>query len=126
MSTSYKIIVVGDGGVGKTTFIKRHRTGQLESKYIATMGVEVHPLTFNTNHGPVIFKIWDCAGQEKFGGLGGGYYRAAHGAIVMFDLTSQLTCAAAIHKWHKAYNTLQAQCCDTENIKLIFFLKYPL
>jgi len=92
MSTSYKIIVVGDGGVGKTTFIKRHRTGQFESKYIATMGVDVHPLTFNTNHGPIIFKIWDCAGQEKFGGLREGYYQKAQGAIVMFDVSSTITC----------------------------------
>ena len=35
----YKLVLVGDGGVGKTTFVKRHLTGEFEKKYIATLGV---------------------------------------------------------------------------------------
>jgi hypothetical protein len=70
----FKLILVGDGGVGKTTFVKRHRTGEFDKKYVATMGVEVHPLPFYTNLGSVIFSCWDTAGQEKFGGLRDGYY----------------------------------------------------
>lgn len=42
--------------------------------YIATLGVEVHPLTFHTNFGTICFNVWDTAGQEKFGGLRDGYY----------------------------------------------------
>lgn len=40
----------------------------------ATLGVEVHPLVFHTNRGPIRFNVWDTAGQEKFGGLRDGYY----------------------------------------------------
>ena len=40
----------------------------------ATLGVEVHPLVFHTNRGPIKFNVWDTAGQEKFGGLRDGYY----------------------------------------------------
>jgi hypothetical protein len=54
--------------VGKTTFVKRHLTGEFEKKYVATLGVEVHPLRFHTNFGPMVFNCWDTAGQEKFGG----------------------------------------------------------
>ena len=54
--------------LGKTTFIKRHKTGEFEKKYEATIGVNVHPLRFYTNCGSIIFEVWDTAGQEKFGG----------------------------------------------------------
>ena len=40
----------------------------------ATLGVEVHPIKFNTNRGVIQFNVWDTAGQEKFGGLRDGYY----------------------------------------------------
>jgi GTP-binding nuclear protein Ran len=67
------MILVGDGGVGKTTFVRRHLTGEFEKRYVATLGVEVHPLKFFTNLGPIQFNVWDTAGQEKFGGLRDGY-----------------------------------------------------
>ncbi len=54
--------------VGKTTFVKRHLTGEFEKKYNATVGVEVHPLQFQTNRGLIVYNVWDTAGQEKFGG----------------------------------------------------------
>ncbi|CUF13200.1 ras-related GTP-binding nuclear protein Rtb2, putative, partial [Bodo saltans] len=44
-SVPFKLILVGDGGVGKSTFLKRHLTGEFEKNYIATFGVDVHPLT---------------------------------------------------------------------------------
>lgn len=82
-------MLVGDGGTGKTTFVKRHLTGEFEKKYVgtrpaplptttshvivATLGVEVHPLSFHTNFGAIRFDTWDTAGQEKFGGLRDGY-----------------------------------------------------
>lgn len=46
----------------------------------ATLGVEVHPLTFHTNFGTICFNVWDTAGQEKFGGLRDGYYIQVSGA----------------------------------------------
>ena len=91
-----KIIIIGDAGVGKTTLITRHRTGEFERKYIATLGVDVSSLTFHTTHGIVIFDIWDCAGQTKFEGLGEEYYKNASGAIVMFDVTSKISFKNAI------------------------------
>jgi len=88
---TFKLVLVGDGGVGKTTFVKRHLTGEFEKKYIATLGVEVHPLKFMTNRGPICFNVWDTAGQEKFGGLRDGYYIQGQCAVVMFDVTSRVT-----------------------------------
>lgn len=43
----FKLILVGDGGVGKTTFVRRHMTGEFEKRYVATRGVEVYPMQFS-------------------------------------------------------------------------------
>jgi GTP-binding nuclear protein Ran len=55
------------------------------------MGVEVTPMPFFTNRGQCTLNIWDCAGQEKFGGLRDGYFIQSQCAIIMFDVTSRLT-----------------------------------
>lgn len=99
-AVTFKLVLVGDGGVGKTTFVKRHLTGEFEKKYVATLGVEVHPLGFTTNRGPITFNVWDTAGQEKFGGLRDGYYIQGQCAIIMFDVTSRIT-YKNVPTWHK-------------------------
>eukprot|EP00922_Rhytidocystis_sp_ex-Travisia-forbesii_P060325 GHVS01089430.1.p1 GENE.GHVS01089430.1~~GHVS01089430.1.p1 ORF type:complete len:218 (+),score=32.30 GHVS01089430.1:177-830(+) len=96
----FKLVLVGDGGVGKTTLVKRHLTGEFEKKYIPTLGVEVHPLRFDTNYGPLVFNVWDTAGQEKFGGLRDGYYIKGQCSIMMFDVTSRIT-YKNIPNWHR-------------------------
>eukprot|EP00112_Aurelia_sp_Birch-Aquarium-sp1_P012925 Seg2723.2 transcript_id=Seg2723.2/GoldUCD/mRNA.D3Y31 product="GTP-binding nuclear protein Ran" protein_id=Seg2723.2/GoldUCD/D3Y31 len=95
-----QLVLVGDGGTGKTTFVKRHCTGEFEKKYVATLGVEVHPLCFYTTHGVIKFNVWDTAGQEKFGGLRDGYYIAAQCGIIMFDVTSRVT-HKNVPNWHR-------------------------
>lgn len=95
-----KLVLVGDGGVGKTTFVKRHKSGEFEKKYLPTVGVEVSQLPLQTNRGLIIFNIWDTAGQERFGGLREGYFLEADCGIIMFDVTAPGT-YRNVSTWHR-------------------------
>ena len=53
-----------------------------------------------TNHGAIIFNVWDTAGQEKFGGLRDGYYIQGKCAIIMFDVTARVT-YKNVPNWHR-------------------------
>ena len=59
----FKVVLIRDGGVGKTTFVKWHITGEFEKKYIATQCVEISTITFYNNHGPIKLALWDTASQ---------------------------------------------------------------
>ncbi|KAK2974357.1 hypothetical protein RJ640_021213, partial [Escallonia rubra] len=109
---SVKLLIVGDGGTGKTTFVKRHRTGEFEKRYEPTIGVEVHPLDFCTSRGKIRYDCWDTAGQEKFGGLRDGYYIHGQCAIIMFDVTARLT-YKNVPTWHRDI------CRVCENIPIV-------
>lgn len=78
----------------------------------ATLGVEVHPLSFSTNFGTICFNVWDTAGQEKFGGLRDGYYIQGQCGIIMFDVTSRIT-YKNVPNWHR---DLERVC---ENIPIV-------
>lgn len=107
-------MLVGDGGVGKTTFVKRHTTGEFEKQYNATIGVEVRPMPFHTNKGLIKFNVWDTAGQEKLGGLRDGYYIGGQCGIIMFDVTSRIT-YQNVPKWYKDLTRV----CDVIPICLV-------
>ncbi len=98
-----KIVVVGDGGVGKTTFVKRLLGIPFDKRYIATLGAEVY------SRDNYIF--WDLAGQEKFGGLRNSYYLGANIGIIMVDATSKIT-SNSIKNWYIDLTT------SVQNIKI--------
>ena len=90
-SKTFKCVLVGDGGVGKSVYCTQLIHSKFVTKYIATLGVEVQILNVNARGNMIRFNIWDTAGQEKFGGLRDGYYVQADCAIVFFDLSSRVT-----------------------------------
>jgi len=87
----FKLVLLGDGAVGKTAYIRKLMSDDFIRHYCATLGVEVRCLDFLTNRGHIKFNVWDCAGQEKFGGLRDGYYIKGQCAIIMFDVTARIT-----------------------------------
>ena len=89
MSLSKKIVVIGGAKVGKTTFVRRVRSADYRPQlYAPTMGVEINPKEFNLGNKKCVFNFWDCAGDDRYGGLRDGYYIRADAAILMFDLSN--------------------------------------
>jgi len=88
----FKVVVVGDGGVGKTALTIRFSKGFFTESYKMTIGVDFHVKTIaiDADEGPLRAKlqIWDTGGQERFSSIRPMYYRGALGALLIFDLTS--------------------------------------
>ncbi|MHA1975056.1 MAG: Rab family GTPase [Candidatus Hodarchaeales archaeon] len=83
----YKIILAGDGSVGKTTLINRFVTGRFNSDYKATIGVDIFSKRFKVNEKSINLQIWDIAGQSLFRNFRKKFYSQARGALLVFDLT---------------------------------------
>ena len=83
---SYKLILIGDPRVGKTTLRRRYMGLSAKTEYIATLGVEfsIKRLMNNT----VAIQVWDLAGQSGFAKIRKAYYAGASVAFVLFDMTS--------------------------------------
>ncbi|XP_030374407.1 GTP-binding nuclear protein Ran1B-like [Scaptodrosophila lebanonensis] len=92
-SHTYKCLLVGDKGTGKTSFLLRHATGKYETKYSPTCGVSVHTLLFETNYRAVAFQMWDTAGDAEVGGIRNAYFLYGQCALVLFDLSAAATFA---------------------------------
>lgn len=93
--TLMKILVVGDTGTGKTSFIKRYVSNIFTSKYKATIGVDFALKSINVGQKIARVQLWDIAGQERFGAMTHVYYKQALGALVMFDTTRPATFESA-------------------------------
>lgn len=93
---SNKIILCGSAGCGKTTFTSLLMNERFRKYYVATLGVEVHPITISSTS----FLLWDCAGEFKFGGLRDGYWIGSTHAIIMCDASDENSINEAI-TYHK-------------------------
>ena len=82
-----KVIVVGDGAVGKSSITIRTCFGRFDAAYIMTIGVDFGIKTCEIDDVSMKMQIWDTAGQERFHFLLGTYYKGAHGALIVYDIT---------------------------------------
>uniref|UniRef100_A0A3Q3W8T9 Ras-related protein Rab n=1 Tax=Mola mola TaxID=94237 RepID=A0A3Q3W8T9_MOLML len=94
----YKVLVIGDLGVGKTSIIRRYVHQTYSTNYRATIGVDFALKVLNWDSETVRLQLWDIAGQERFGNMTRVYYREAMGALIVFDVTRQAT-FEAVAKW---------------------------
>ncbi|XP_022659452.1 ras-related protein Rab-23-like [Varroa jacobsoni] len=102
-----KLVVVGNGAVGKSSLIQRFCRGVFSQSYKQTIGVDFLERVLEIGSGRSIrLMVWDTAGQEEFDALTRAYYRGAHGAILAFS-SSDLDSFEAVDSWR---SKVEAEC----------------
>ncbi|MHA1658233.1 MAG: Rab family GTPase [Promethearchaeota archaeon] len=86
-----KILTAGEGGVGKTTLLRRFVEGQFSAQTKMTIGVEFFLKEIELDSKQCTLQLWDFGGQERFRFLLESYVLGAKGALLMFDLTRPIT-----------------------------------
>jgi small GTP-binding protein len=87
----FKLVLLGESSVGKSSLVLRFVKGQFHEYQESTIGAAFLTQTIHLNDVAVKFEIWDTAGQERYHSLAPMYYRGAQAAIVVYDITNQDT-----------------------------------
>jgi Ras-related protein Rab-1A len=83
----FKILLIGDSGVGKSCLLLRYTDNTFSDNFISTIGVDFKIKTIQLDGQTVKLQIWDTAGQERFKTITSSYYRGSHGIFVVYDIT---------------------------------------
>lgn len=96
----FKVLIIGNSSVGKTSILHRHVDGKFSEEVPGTMGVDYRAITYERNKQRYDLQIWDTAGQERFSNITRAYYRNADAALLVFDLSNPDS-FAAVPKWYR-------------------------
>lgn len=96
----FKLVVVGDPGVGKTSIILRFTDNAFLRTYVPTLGVSITEKIFQINDKAIETILWDIAGQNKFQTMRRHFYQGAEAILLIFDLTNRIT-FNSIKNWYE-------------------------
>jgi Ras-related protein Rab-1A len=85
----FKLVLIGDSGVGKSCILLRFADDSFTDSYITTIGVDFRFRTIAVDSKNVKLQIWDTAGQERFRTITSAYYRGADGILLAYDTTDR-------------------------------------
>ena len=126
----FKLVVIGDSGVGKSSICTRYTKGFYNDVFITTIGVDFECHTISLDEKQIKLQIWDTAGQERFKAITKSFYRGAQGIIIVFDVTNWES-FDNVKNWLKEidrreqidqpYKLLLGNKCDQESKRVITF-----
>lgn len=85
----FKLLLIGDSGVGKTCVLFRFSDDQYNATFISTIGIDFKIRTIEMDGKKIKLQIWDTAGQERFRTITTAYYRGAMGIMLVYDVTCE-------------------------------------
>ncbi|XP_069101753.1 ras-related protein Rab-8A isoform X2 [Argopecten irradians] len=85
----FKLLLIGDSGVGKTCVLFRFSEDAFNSTFISTIGIDFKIRTIELDGKKIKLQIWDTAGQERFRTITTAYYRGAMGIMLVYDITNE-------------------------------------
>jgi len=98
----FKLILIGNSGVGKSCILQRYMKHTFQETYKCTIGVDFLMKSLIINGKTVKLQLWDTAGQEKYKSMVSSYYRGANVALIIFDLTNHIS-FDALPSWIENY-----------------------
>ena len=126
---TFKILTLGESGVGKTCILRRFVENKFSKNHLATIGVDFKTKTISIKGYEVKLKIWDTAGQERFRNIVSSYYKGAHGIMMVYDITD-LETFENLNSWlmeieknasKNVYKILVGNKCDMEKDRKVTF-----
>jgi small GTP-binding protein len=102
MTYLFKIIIIGDPGVGKTSLVKKFVTNKFSKDYRITIGTNIFTKEISLKNNQIIkMQLWDIAGQERWEKTRHLYYKGAHGVMMVADFTRKKTFEHLYSFWEK-------------------------
>jgi len=123
----FKILIIGNSSVGKTSFLFRYADDSFTSAFVSTVGIDFKVKTVFRNGKRVKLQIWDTAGQERYRTITTAYYRGSLGFILMYDVTNEESFNSVQdwvtqiqqYSWDHAQVILVGNKCDMEDERVV-------
>ena len=108
----FKVTIIGDGGVGKTSLIKKYTQGEFQEEYISTIGAQFSIYDHKIEDDEIKLFFWDIAGQDDFHVIRSSFYEESKAAIIVYSLEQTDRGLESIKNVLKWYNDIIQYCKD--------------